>query len=180
MNFFATCPIGFGDLLETELLGFDATIGLRTVAGIGFSGDLECAYRACLWSRIANRILLTIDTFEAADGDALYSGVKRTEWSAHLTPDNTFAVDFTTTRSRINHTLFGAQRVKDAIVDQLRDTAGVRPDVDVHNPDLRINVHVQHDVASIAIDLSGGSLHRRGYRVEAGPAPLKENLAAAL
>jgi 23S rRNA (guanine2445-N2)-methyltransferase / 23S rRNA (guanine2069-N7)-methyltransferase len=180
MNFFATCPIGFGDLLETELRGFGAAIGVRTVAGIGFTGTLECAYRACLWSRIANRILLTVDMFDAADGDALYSGVQRTQWSNHLTPDNTLAVDFTTTRSRISHTLFGAQRVKDAIVDQLRDTTGARPDVDVHHPDLRINVHVQHDVASIAIDLSGESLHRRGYRAEGGPAPLKENLAAAL
>jgi len=180
MNFFATCPIGFGDLLETELLGCGAAIGVRTVAGIGFTGSLECAYRACLWSRVANRILLTLDSFDAADGDALYEGVQRTRWSEHLAPDYTLAVDFTSTRSHLNHTLFGAQRVKDAIVDQLRDASGARPDVDVRNPNLRVNVHVQHDVASLAIDLSGESLHRRGYRVEAGLAPLKENLAAAL
>jgi 23S rRNA (guanine2445-N2)-methyltransferase / 23S rRNA (guanine2069-N7)-methyltransferase len=180
MDFFATCPIGFGDLLETELVGFGATIGVRTVAGIGFVGPLECAYRACLWSRVANRVLLTLDSFDAADGDALYRGAQQTNWADHLAPDHSIAVDFTTTRSRITHTLFGAQRVKDAIVDQLRSATGTRPDVDVHTPDLRINVHVQHDRASLAIDLSGESLHRRGYRDVGGPAPLKENLAAAL
>src|SRR4030095_7385788 len=89
MNFFATCPIGFGDLLETELLGFGATIGVRAVAGIGFTGTPDCADRAWLWSRVANRILLTLDTFDAGDGDALYSGVQRTTWSNHLAPDNT-------------------------------------------------------------------------------------------
>ncbi len=180
MDFFATCPLGFSDLLEEELRAFGGTISARSVAGVGFTGSLECAYRACLWSRIANRILLTLDTFEAADGDALYRGVMQTSWAAHLEPRASIAVDFTTTRSRLTHTLFGAQRVKDAIVDQLRDADGQRPSVDVQTPDLRINVHVQRDIASLAIDLSGDSLHRRGYREAAGPAPLKENLAAAL
>ena len=180
MNLFATHPLGFSDLLEQELLGWGGQVTTRTTAGIGFTGTLECAYRACLWSRVANRILLQIDTFDAPDPDALYYGIQRTAWLDHLASDCSIAIDFTTTHSQINHSLYGAQRVKDAIVDQIRELTGVRPNVDIKSPDLRINVHLQRDRASLSIDLSGESLHRRGYRQVAGPAPLKENLAAAL
>ena len=180
MNLFATHPLGFSDLVEQELLGWGAQITTRTTAGIGFSGTLECAYRACLWSRVANRILLQIDTFDAPEPDALYYGTQRTRWLEHIEPTGSIAVDFTTTQSQINHGLYGAQRVKDAIVDQIRDETGVRPNVDIQSPDVRINVHLEHDRAALSIDLSGESLHRRGYRAVAGPAPMKENLAAAL
>ena len=180
MNLFATHPLGFSDLLEQELLGAGAQITTRTTSGIGFVGTLECAYRVCLWSRVANRVLLQIDSFDAPEPDALYYGVQRTAWLDHVTRDCSIAVDFTTTHSQINHSLYGAQRVKDAIVDQLRESTGVRPSVDIKAPDVRINVHLQRDRASLAIDLSGESLHRRGYRQVPGPAPLKENLAAAL
>jgi 23S rRNA (guanine2445-N2)-methyltransferase / 23S rRNA (guanine2069-N7)-methyltransferase len=180
MHFFATHPLGFSDLVEQELLGWGAQITARTTAGIGFSGSLDCAYRACLWSRIANRILLQIDTFDAPEADALYYGTQRTNWLEHIDPARSIAVDFTTSHSQINHSLYGAQRVKDAIVDQLREATGARPNVDLDNPDVRINVHLERDRASLAIDLSGASLHRRGYRRVQGPAPLKENLAAAL
>jgi 23S rRNA (guanine2445-N2)-methyltransferase / 23S rRNA (guanine2069-N7)-methyltransferase len=180
MNLFATHPLGFSDLLEQELLGAGAQITARVTSGIGFTGTLECAYRVCLWSRIANRVLLQIGDFDAPEPDALYYGVQRTTWLEHLTSNCSIAVDFTTTHSQINHSLYGAQRVKDAIVDQLRESSGVRPNVDIKAPDVRINVHLQRDRASLAIDLSGESLHRRGYRQVPGPAPLKENLAAAL
>jgi len=180
LRFFATCPAGFGDLLEAELTRTGARIVSRAVAGIGFDGDLTCAYRACLWSRIANRILLQLGTFEAADGDQLYHGVQQVHWLDHVDAAGSIAVDFTSVRSRLSHSLFGAQRVKDAIVDQIRAEAGQRPDVDTRAPDLRIHVHVDRDRASLAIDLSGESLHRRGYREDGGPAPLKENLAAGL
>ncbi len=180
MNLFATHPLGFSDLIEQELLGWGAQITARATAGIAFSGSLECAYRACLWSRVANRILLQIATFDAPEPDALYYGIQRTAWLDHLEPECSIAVDFTTTHSQINHSLYGAQRVKDAIVDQVRDATGVRPSVDIASPDVRLNVHLERDVASVSIDLSGESLHRRGYRAVAGPAPLKENLAAAL
>ena len=180
MRFFATCPAGFGDLLEAELVSFGASIESRTVTGVGFEGELEAAYRACLWSRIANRVLLVLDAFAAADEDQLYRGVQRIEWSQHLSVDRTLAVGFTSARSQLSHSLYGAQRVKDAIVDQFRDASGSRPDVDTSAPDVRVNVHVERDRASVAIDLSGESLHRRGYRQDQGPAPLKENLAAGL
>ncbi len=180
MNLFATHPLGFSDLIEQELLGCGGAVATRTTAGIGFAGNLECAYRMCLWSRIANRILLQIDTFDAPEPDALYYGIQRIDWQMHLHPTGSIAVDFVTARSQINHSLYGAQRVKDAIVDQLRDATGARPNVDLEAPDVRINVFLDRDRASVAIDLSGESLHRRGYRQAQGPAPLKENLAAGL
>jgi 23S rRNA (guanine2445-N2)-methyltransferase / 23S rRNA (guanine2069-N7)-methyltransferase len=180
MQFFATCPSGFADLLEAELGPFGAEVVTRSVTGVGFVGELECAYRACLWSRVANRVLLELDRFSAVDGDALYAGVGRIDWRQHLRVDQTLGVDFTSRRSQLTHSLYGAQRVKDAVVDQLRTADGSRPGVDVRFPDVRINVHVDRDVARIAIDLAGDSLHRRGYRTSQGLAPLKENLAAAL
>jgi 23S rRNA (guanine2445-N2)-methyltransferase / 23S rRNA (guanine2069-N7)-methyltransferase len=178
LDFFATCPSGADDLLETELIGCGATITSRNPTGVGFSGPLECAYRACLWSRVANRVLLNVAQFAAADGDELYEGCSHVDWSDHLDAGMSFAVDCTTRRSALRHSLFAAQRVKDAIVDQLRERSGSRPDVDLRAPDLRIHLHVQYDRATLAIDLSGASLHRRGYRLAGGVAPLKENLAA--
>ena len=180
LTLFATHPLGFSDLIEQELLGWGAQITSRSIAGVGFSGSLECAYRACLWSRVANRILLQIDSFDAPDPDALYGGTQRTRWLDHIDPQYSIAVDFTTSHSQINHSLYGAQRVKDAIVDQIRDATGARPNVDVRAADVRINVHLERDRATLSIDLSGDSLHRRGYRRAQGLAPLKENLAAAL
>ena len=92
MNLFATHPLGFSDLIEQEVLGCGGAITARTTAGIGFSGGLECAYRMCLWSRVANRILLQIDAFDAAEPDALYYGIQRTDWLAHLDPAFSLAV----------------------------------------------------------------------------------------
>ena len=180
MNLFATHPLGFSDLVEQEVLGCGGQITARTTAGIGFSGSLECAYRMCLWSRVANRILLQIRRVRRTG-----TGRAVLRHSAHRlagasAPGGSIAVDFVTTRSQINHSLYGAQRVKDAIVDQLREATGTRPNVDLETPDVRINVFLDRDRASVSIDLSGQSLHRRGYRQMQGAAPLKENLAAAL
>jgi 23S rRNA (guanine2445-N2)-methyltransferase / 23S rRNA (guanine2069-N7)-methyltransferase len=180
MQFFATCPLGFGDLLEAEIVAAGGRVTTRAVAGAGFEGDLACGYRLCLWSRIANRVLAVLAEFDAPDGDALYDGCRAVDWCEHVDADGSIAVDFTTTRSALKHTLFGAQRTKDAVVDRLRVETGRRPSVDVLAPDVRINVHVERDRASLSIDLAGDSLHRRGYRLAGGVAPIKENLAAGL
>ncbi len=178
--FFATAPRGLEDLLAGELAG----LGLKSVAsqrgGAVFGGGLAGAYRACLWSRVANRVLFRLGSFEADDADSLYAGVHALPWREHLDADRTLAVDFTGIRAAITHSQFGAQKVKDAIVDRLRADLGARPSVDTLNPDVRINVHMHGRQVSIAIDLSGDSLHRRGYRETGTLAPLKENLAAAM
>ena len=187
MKFFATTAKGMEPLLVAELRALGAITVEETRAGAAFDGDLALAYRACLWSRVANRVLLPLATFDAQDGDALYAGVRAIRWSEHLGAEETLAVDFASSRSAITHSHFGALRTKDAIVDQLRDETGARPSIDTQRPDLRANVYLHDDRATVSIDLSGESLHRRGYRDpgagnrEDGPAaPLKENLAAAL
>ncbi|MGZ8243057.1 bifunctional 23S rRNA (guanine(2069)-N(7))-methyltransferase RlmK/23S rRNA (guanine(2445)-N(2))-methyltransferase RlmL [Methylomagnum sp.] len=179
-RFFATAPLGIELLLAQELRDLGLADVAEGRAGASFSGDLEAAYKACLWSRLANRILLPIAQFPAATPEALYVGVYAIDWGEHLDPDATFAIDFASSRSAINHTLFGAQKVKDAIVDHFREQHGVRPSVDLAQPDLRVNVYLNKDLATVGIDLSGESLHKRGYRTEGGKAPLKENLAAAI
>jgi len=167
-------------LLETELLSLGAKNIKQTVAGVKFTGGLACAYRACLWSRLANRILLPLGEFNAANAEALYDGVRRIKWSDHMRPTDSFVVDFAGTSPTIKNSHFGALKVKDAIVDQIRERTGSRPNIDKASPDLRINLYLYNNTATVSIDLSGESLHKRGYRTEAGAAPLKENLAAAI
>jgi 23S rRNA (guanine2445-N2)-methyltransferase / 23S rRNA (guanine2069-N7)-methyltransferase len=141
---------------------------------------LALAYRACLWSRFANRILLSLHSAEAKTPEALYAAVQAVNWDEHLAPNATLAVTFVSSHSAITHTLFGAQKVKDAIVDQLRDKYGTRPNIDRDEPDVSVYVYLHRDIATISIDLSGDSLHKRGYRLSQVTAPLKENLAAAI
>ena len=177
---YATCGSGLESLLAAELKG----LGLENVqtagAGVRFSGALRAGYTACLWSRVANRILLPIHQGDAGSPEALYALVQEVDWSEHMDIDGTLAVDFFTAKSDITHSQYGALKVKDAVVDQFRLAQGRRPNVERDTPDVRINVYLFRNKARIAIDLSGSSLHRRGYRHAGGLAPLKENLAAAL
>ena len=167
-------------LLAAELQSLGAESVTEKRAGVAFRGPLSCAYRACLWSRIANRILLVLARFPASTADELYEGVRSIPWYEHLDAKNTIAVEFHSSRSAITHTHYGALRVKDAVVDQLRERTGSRPSVLTTRPDIRINAYLLKDEATISLDLSGDSLHRRGYREEGLSAPLKENLAAAI
>jgi 23S rRNA (guanine2445-N2)-methyltransferase / 23S rRNA (guanine2069-N7)-methyltransferase len=180
VRLFAPCAKGLEYLLVDELVALGAGDVRETLAGVGFDGDAEVAYRAVLWSRLASRILWPLAEFDAADDEALYRGCQAVDWSQQLERSGTLAVDASLVDSRLNHARFAAQRVKDAVVDQLRDAAGNRPSVDTAAPDLRINLFVRRDRASLAIDLSGGGLHRRGWRVAQGGAPLKETLACAM
>lgn len=180
LNLFATAPKGLELLLVDELRALGAINPAEKLAGVTFSGDLALAYKACLWSRLANRILLTLTTVPAASPEALYKGVQTINWSEHIDPAGTIAVHFVCNQSTITHSLFGAQKVKDAIVDQLREQFGVRPNVSRERPDVSIYVYLYKDMAAISLDLSGESLHKRGYRLISGSAPLKENLAAAI
>ena len=179
-NFFATSPLGLELLLADELRGLGAEDVKDGRAGVSFSAELETAYRVCLWSRLANRILLKLGNFQAESPEQLYEGISDIDWAIMMLPDASLAVDFASSRSRITHTQFGAQKVKDAIVDQFRELCGIRPSVRLDRPDIRVNVYLDKDIASVSLDLSGESLHKRGYRLEGGIAPLKENLAAAV
>ncbi len=180
MQFFATAPKGVENLLADELKGLGAQQVHEAQAGVSFEGALDVAYRTCLWSRVASRVLLPLGRFPAATPEALYRGVGNIDWREHIDSQATLAVDFSSTGSALAHTQFGSQKTKDAIVDQLRDRSGSRPSVELTQPSVRINVHVRADVATLSIDLSGDSLHRRGYRTQSTAAPMKENLAAAI
>jgi 23S rRNA (guanine2445-N2)-methyltransferase / 23S rRNA (guanine2069-N7)-methyltransferase len=179
-SFFASTPKGLELLLVDELRSLGALDPREKLAGVAFSGDLSIAYKACLWSRLANRVLLQLKQVSANTPEELYAGVQTIAWDQHIRPTNTIAVQFISSQSNITHSLFGAQKVKDAIVDQFRKKFGERPSVQTINPDVSIHVYLHRDIANISIDLSGESLHRRGYRREQGAAPLKENLAAAI
>ncbi len=178
--FFATTAKGMEELLEKEIADLGAQAIERTRAGVKFKGTLETGYRVCLWSRVANRVLLPLKTFPAPTPEKLYGGVKSIRWSDHLTPAKTLSVDFQTSQSQITHSQFGALKTKDAICDQFKSNTGERPSVDTARPDIRVNVYLHRDEATVSIDLSGDSLHRRGYRELGAEAPLKENLAAAI
>ncbi len=179
-DLFATAPHGMEELLAAELRALELTDVQVQRGGVFFRGGIAAAYRACLWSRLANRILLPLTDFEADNADQLYAGAHRVQWSLHLGPNETLAVDFTGIRAAVTHGRFAEQKIKDAIVDRLRAETGERPSVDLRDPDVRVNAFMHANRVRIAIDLSGPSLHRRGYRESGNPAPLKENLAAAM
>ncbi|HZZ85330.1 MAG TPA: THUMP domain-containing protein [Anaeromyxobacteraceae bacterium] len=180
MKFFATCAKGTEGPLRSEL----SRIGLKHLkgdrGGVRFEGKLEAGMRACLHSRVAMRVLLELATFPAPDADALYEGARAIAWEEWLTERTTLAVDATVKDSALTHSQFVALKVKDAVVDSLREKLGGRPDVDPKDPDVRIVLHLANDQATLSLDLAGHPLHRRGYRAAMTDAPLKETLAAAV
>lgn len=179
-RYFATCARGLEYLLVDELKALGAEDVHEALAGVHFHGPPDLGLRACLWSRLASRILLPVAEFTARDADGLYEGVQAVDWSLHIDPARSFAIDASVRASSITQGMFAAQRAKDAIVDQLRARFGRRPDVDPDAPDVRLGLRLVKDHAVLAIDLSGEPLHRRGWRQGQGEAPLKETLAAAM
>ncbi len=182
LDFFATCPPGTEHLLGDELRALRAARVRPARAGVSFSGSLAVAYSACLWSRVASRVLMPLTSFQAGSAEELYLGARSIAWTDHISPDGTLAVDFGGDSPAVTNTMFGAMKVKDAIVDVIRDAHGRRPSVDTTRPDVRVNVRARGTKVTISLDLSGDALHRRGYRQEGeqAAAPLKENLAAAV
>jgi len=180
LKLIATCASGTEGAVRKEL----ARLGMRHARGgrgaVSFEGSIEDGMRACLWSRTAMRILAPLASFPAPDAAALYEGVRTVDWSEWLTVKTTLAVDATGTAPGLHHAGFVALKVKDGVVDDLRDRLGGRPDVDTHDPDVRIVVHLSRGQAELSLDLSGPPLYRRGYRTSIEEAPLKETLAASV
>lgn len=179
-TFFATCAPGLEAVLHEELRALRMARVERQNAGVHFEGRIEDAWRANLWLRSAVRVLWRLARFQAADESELYAGCAAFDWCRLLRPGHTFAVSAHARESSLEHTLFVAQRVKDAVVDQLRARTGARPDVDREQPDLRVHVHLFRDRCTLLADTSGESLHKRGWRRFQGRAPLAETLAAAM
>ena len=178
---FATTPKAMEGILANEIQALGGNNVQQKLAGVAFQGDLAMAYTTCLWLRTASRILLLLGSFEVKSQQDLYIGIQNIDWSEHLNPDDSLAVTFSSKNNpAINNTHFGAQKVKDAIVDQMRTKFNQRPSVDTERPSIRINVYLHNDTAQLSLDLSGESSHKRGYRDINITAPIKENLAAAI
>lgn len=180
MDFTVTAARGTEHIAARELQAFGAgAIQIKTGAVLG-EGSLETLYRTCLWCRTGLHVLLPLHHFEINSQEDFFEQLLELPWQDHLRVEQTFMIDFHAIDSAITHNQYGAQRVKDAIVDSFRARTGVRPSVDREAPQVRFSVFVDKNQVTISLDLSGESLHRRGYRVQSGPAPLKETLAAAL
>jgi 23S rRNA (guanine2445-N2)-methyltransferase / 23S rRNA (guanine2069-N7)-methyltransferase len=179
-RFVASSPRGFGDLLAAELRALGAADVRERALGVEFAAPLSVAYRACLESRVASRVFLVVAEFNAPTDAAFYDAIRAIDWRAHIDPARTLACDFTGKHPEITHTRFGTLRLKDGICDQLRDATGSRPDIATDRPGVRVHAHANGPKVTVSIDLSGEGLHRRGYRAQAGEAPLRENLAAGI
>lgn len=176
-----TCPRGLEELLSEELEALGAVPVKSTVGAVNARADLTTAYRACLWSRLANRVILCLAREEGiSTPEQLHEVAAAVPWEEHLPLSASLAVGFHGRSEAIRHTRFGAQTVKDGVVDRLQARGLPRPSVDLEQPDLRCYASLHRGRLVVGIDLSDVSLHRRGYRRDVGHAPLKENLAAAL
>lgn len=181
MKFFATAPNGLSELLKEELTELGAQSVKAQPRGVSFEGGLVDGYRACLWSRYANRVYLVLLEAELADQEDLYQSAREIDWSQHLSANHRFAISFTGKGMGIEHTHFGALKIKDAVVDYFRDETGQRPSVDKDYPDIQLHGHLNRNQLTLSLELSGHSLHQRGYREGLQvKAPLKENVAAAI
>lgn len=163
---------------ELTLLGANnVQIGRRMVS---FSGNKEMMYRANFQLHTAIRILKPIAHFKAKSAEDMYEEVKKIDWSRYIQKGKTFSVDSVVYSEEFRNSRFVTYKVKDAIVDQFRESTGERPNISISNPDIRLNIHIAEDNATLSLDSSGESLHRRGYRQESVEAPLNEVLAAGM
>jgi 23S rRNA (guanine2445-N2)-methyltransferase / 23S rRNA (guanine2069-N7)-methyltransferase len=179
-SLFASTARGLEELLKSELEALGAH-GCKIVqGGVHFQGDDRLMYQSLLWSRLASRILLPLNEFNVYSDLDLYLGVQAIDWPSIFGVDKTFVVHFSGVNDEIRNSQYGALKVKDAIVDSFTRKMDQRPTVAKQQPDIRVDVFLQRDMASVALDLSGEGLHQRGYRDLTGQAPLKENLAAAI
>lgn len=161
----------------TELGANNVEIGRRMVS---FTGNKEMMYRANFQLHTAIRILKPIAHFKANSAEDMYAEVRKIDWSKYILPGKTFSVDSVVYSDEFRNSRFVTYKVKDAIVDQFREKTGKRPSISVSNPDIRLNIHIAEDKATLSLDSSGESLHRRGYRQESVEAPLNEVLAAGM
>lgn len=171
---------GLEEALADELRALGASDVLLLKRAVQFEGDQKLLYRSNLELRTALRILKSVHTFRARHENHLYKKIREFNWTDYLSLENTFAVDAVTNSDYFPHSKYAALKTKDAIADEFRKRLEARPNVDVHDPDLQIHLHIQDDHCTLAFDSSGESLHKRGYRHQTGEAPISEVLAAGM
>ncbi|MFH4968181.1 THUMP domain-containing protein [Gaetbulibacter sp. M240] len=179
-NMVAKTLFGFEDILEKELTQLGAMDIKKGVRNVSFVGDKGFMYKANLGLRTAIKILKPIHSFNVSGEDDLYKKIYAMDWSEYLKPTGSLAIDATIHSDLFSHSLYIAQKTKDAIVDKFRDTTGQRPSVDLKFPDIKVNVHIDRKKCTISLDSSGDSLHKRGYKTATNIAPINEVLAAGL
>ena len=171
---------GLEQVLASELIELGANNVQIERRAVSFTGDKRMLYTANFCLRTASRILVPIATFKAKTTDEIYQHIKQLDWAQYMTAKTTFLIDATVYSDLFRHSQFITYRVKDAIVDWWMEHGGVRPSVQLTNPDLYLNVHIAGDLVTVSLDSSGESLHKRGYRVANTQAPINEALAAGM
>jgi 23S rRNA (guanine2445-N2)-methyltransferase / 23S rRNA (guanine2069-N7)-methyltransferase len=180
-EFLVTTSRGLDELLAQEITKLCPQLSVKTKPGqVLFSGDIEQAYRICLWSRLANRVMLKVAEGHVDSADDVYQITSSVNWTSHFKIENTFVVDFVGASHCINNSQFGALKIKDAVVDQFNELFESRPSVSKIEPDIRIQGRMWSDKLTVYLDLSGHSLHQRHYRTKTGLAPVKEHIACAM
>ncbi len=179
-RYFAQAANDIKDIAEEELLSLGAQKTSQAYRGIYFTANTKELYTINFHSRLINRVLAPLISFNCPSDELLYKKALQVNWEDFLNPSKTFAVFASVINSSIKHSKFAALRLKDAIVDYFRNRTGKRPSIDTREPDVWFNLHIENNEATISLDTSGGSLHRRGYRIQSIQAPMVETLAAAI
>ena len=179
-GFFAQAPGMMEELCEQELIELGATNTKSAYRGVYFDAGKNTLYKINYTSRLLSRVLAPLLSFHCHNTNVLYKFASQIEWEDFLSVEKTFSISASVAKSNINNSLFASQRLKDAIADYFRNKYDKRPSVNTVNPDVRFNLHIEKDEAVISLDTSGESLHKRGYRLLAGEAPMQETLAAAI
>ncbi len=179
-QYYAQVARGLEAIAAQELESLGATNISPEFTGVSFTGDRTLLYRVNLWARTIFRVLVPIAEVRCVNREILYKEVKKIPWQQYISPKNTLAVHCTGRNERLNHTHYTALQIKDAITEQQIQKFRYRSNIDIKNPDILINAHIQNNNCILSLDSSGSSLHQRGYRLAMGFAPLKETLAAAL
>lgn len=179
-TYFAQISEGLEEEGRKELSWLGATRIKDEYRGFTFNADKASLYRINYKARLITRVLAPLKRFRCKDQEVLYQQIRSIEWGDFLSETDTFAVFSNVSDSSIDNSHFASLKIKDAIADYFRDKTGIRPNIDTRSPDLWINLHLRHNDAVVSIDTSGGSLHKRGYRIKSVEAPMQETLAAAI
>jgi putative N6-adenine-specific DNA methylase len=179
-RFFAQVTGMMEELCEQELTELGAVNTKTTYRGVYFEADAASLYKINYTSRLLSRVLAPLITFYCDNPNVLLKTAEKISWDELFLVNKTFAISASVSNSKITNSLYASLCLKDGIADYFRTKFGKRPDVDTGNPDIRFNLHIEKDRAVISLDTSGESLHKRGYRLLAGEAPMQETLAAAI
>lgn len=179
-GFFAQAPGMMEELCKEELIELGATNAVTAYRGVYFNSDISTLYKINYSSRLLSRVLAPLKSFHCNNTNVLIQAAKKINWEDFCSIEKTFSITSSVTKSNITNSLYASQVLKDVIADYFRDKYGKRPNVDTVNPDVRFNLRIEKDKAVISLDTSGESLHKRGYRLLAGEAPMQETLAAAI